>query len=67
MAKRAKKPTMKQTKAIARVAVTLLMESSVPDCQYLFAAADAIQQLIAENCSIAQPNVPEVTRSKRGS
>ena len=54
MATGARKPTAKQTKAIAKVALEIVVNAVVPDCEALYAASEAIQQLITENCAIVQ-------------
>ena len=54
MATGARKPTANQTKAIAKVAMEMIVNSAVPDCEALYAASEAIQQLIAENCTIVK-------------
>jgi hypothetical protein len=54
----------KQYANMVRVA-GLVALGAIPDCQELFQAAATIQQLIADNCPTAKPNVLESTRGKK--
>ena len=50
---KAKKPTPKQIAPVAKAALSLIDQQI--DCATLFAASEAIQQLIIENnCSVAK-------------
>ena len=59
MATSRKKLTKKQRSvAVLDVAFSLVAEMP-PSCDALYAASEAIQQLIAENCPVAQPTMQQ--------
>jgi hypothetical protein len=61
MAKSKAKLTSKQVANLMKVTGSIAM-GPIPDCEALFAAAEAIASLIAEHCPIAKPTMKQATK-----